>query len=130
MSVECGYVDGKVQVFRAFGDIAAKTGHKIRGRMCTPEVTIIDVKEATEFLILATDGIWDGIQDQAAVTAARKVLRETRSPEAAAKAVVEAAGKVTKADNAAVIVLALNVPEPPPKRDTAQSRFRRSSKTE
>ncbi|CAE7880570.1 unnamed protein product, partial [Symbiodinium sp. KB8] len=106
------------------------TGDKIRGLMCTPDVTIIEVKDTTEFLILATDGIWDGIQDQTAITTARKVLRETRSPEAAAKAVVEAAGKVTKADNAAVIVLALNVPEPPPKRDAAQSRFKRSSKTE
>ena len=130
VSVEFGYVDGKVQVSRAFGDITGKTGDKIRGLMCTPEVTIINVKETTEFLILATDGIWDGIQDQTAITTARKVLRETRSPEAAAKAVVEAAGKVTKADNAAVIVLALNVPEPPPKRDAAQSRFQRSSKTE
>ncbi|CAE7899283.1 unnamed protein product [Symbiodinium sp. KB8] len=130
VSVESGYVDGKVQVSRALGDLTGKTGHKIRGLMCTPDVTIIEVKDTTEFLILATDGIWDGIQDQTATTTARKVLRETRSPEAAAKAVVEAAGKVTKADNAAVIVLALNVPEPPPKRDPAQSRFRRSSKTE
>ncbi|CAE7303187.1 unnamed protein product [Symbiodinium sp. CCMP2456] len=126
VSVECGYVDGKVQVSRAFGDITAQTGHKIQGLMCTPEVTVVEVKETTEFLILGTDGIWDGVQDQTAITTARKVLRETRSPKAAAKAVVEAA----KADNAAVIVLALNVPEPPPKRDAAQSRFRQSSKTE
>ena len=111
-------MDGKVQVSRALGDITA--GHKIHGLMWTPEVTIIEVQETTEFLILATDGIWDGIQDQTATTTARKVLRETRSPEAVAKAGVEAA----------VIVLALNVPEPPPKRDAAQSRFRRSSKTE
>ena len=59
----------------------------------------------------------------------KRPLHETRSPEEAAKAVVEAAGKATKADNAAVIVLALNAPEPVPKRDAAQSRFRRSSKT-
>ena len=59
----------------------------------------------------------------------KRPLHETRSPEEAAKAVVEAAGKATKADNAAVIVLALNAPEPVPKRDAAQSRFRRSPKT-
>ncbi|CAE7868600.1 ATPK2 [Symbiodinium microadriaticum] len=39
-------------------------------------------------------------------------------------------GKVTKADNAAVIVVSLNIPEPLPKRDAPPSRFQRSSKTE
>ena len=60
----------------------------------------------------------------------RAVLRETKSAEGAAKAVLEAAGKATKADNAAVIVVGLNVPEPLPKRDPGQNRFRLSSNTE
>ena len=130
VTVEGGYIDGKVQVSRAFGDILDKTGQKIPGLISQPELTAIEVKDNTEFVILASDGIWDGIQSQTAATTARKVLRETRSPEEAAKAVVEAAAKATKADNAAVIVLALNVPDPVPKRDEAQSRFRPSSKTE
>ncbi|CAE6919527.1 unnamed protein product [Symbiodinium sp. CCMP2592] len=128
--VEGGYVDGKVQVSRALGDIVDKTGHKILGLSNTPEVTSLEVKKTTEFVILATDGIWDGLREQLAVTTARKVLRETKSAEEAAKAVLEAAGKATKADNAAVIVVALNIPEPLPKRDAPPSRFRRNSKTE
>ncbi|CAE6919689.1 unnamed protein product [Symbiodinium sp. CCMP2592] len=128
--VEGGYVDGKVQVSRALGDIVDKTGHKILGLSNTPEVTSLEVKKTTEFVILATDGIWDGLREQLAVTTARKVLRETKSAEEAAKAVLEAAGKATKADNAAVIVVALNIPEPLPKRDAPPSRFGRNSKTE
>ena len=130
VSVEGGYVDGRVQVSRAFGDIVDKTGKKIHGLSSTPEVTIITVKPTTEFVILATDGVWDGLREQLAVTTARKVLRETKSAEGAAKAVLEAAGKATKADNAAVIVVGLNVPEPLPKRDPGQNRFRLSSNTE
>ena len=128
--IEGGYVDGKVQVSRALGDIVDKTGQKILGLSNTPEVTSIQVKKTTEFVILATDGVWDGLREQLAITTARKVLRETKSAEGAAKAVLEAAGKVTKADNAAVIVVPLNIPEPLPKRDAPPSRFQRSSKTE
>ncbi|OLP99003.1 putative protein phosphatase 2C 22 [Symbiodinium microadriaticum] len=120
----------EVQVSRALGDIVDKTGQKILGLSNTPEVTSIQVKKTTEFVILATDGVWDGLREQLAITTARKVLRETKSAEGAAKAVLEAAGKVTKADNAAVIVVSLNIPEPLPKRDAPPSRFQRSSKTE
>ncbi|CAE7720841.1 unnamed protein product, partial [Symbiodinium necroappetens] len=128
--IEGGYVDGKVQVSRALGDIVDKTGQKILGLSNTPEVTRIEVKKTTEFVILATDGVWDGLREQLAITTARKILRETKSAEGAAKAVLEAAGKVTKADNAAVIVVSLNIPEPLPKRDAPPSRFQRNSKTE
>ncbi|CAE7755293.1 unnamed protein product, partial [Symbiodinium microadriaticum] len=121
--IEGGYVDGKVQVSRALGDIVDKTGQKILGLSNTPEVTRIEVKKTTEFVILATDGVWDGLREQLAITTARKILRETKSAEGAAKAVLEAAGKVTKADNAAVIVVSLNIPEPLPKRDAPPSLF-------
>ncbi|CAE7243618.1 unnamed protein product [Symbiodinium necroappetens] len=128
VSVEGGYVDGKVQISRAFGDIVGETGKKVPGIICTPEVFFVNVKDTTEFLLLATDGIWDGLRDQTAIITARKVLRETRSPEAAAKAVLEAAANVTTADNSAVIVVALNIPEPLPKRDAGQRRFQFASK--
>ena len=68
-----------------------------------------------------------GLRDQTAIITARKVLRETRSPEAAAKAVLEAAANVTKADNSAVIVVSLNIPEPLPKRER---RLKLASKTD
>ena len=123
VAIEGGYVGGELQVTRAFGDLDGETGQKLAGLICTPEVTILEISDDTEFLLLASDGIWDGIRDQLALTTARKTLRETRSPQAAAQAVLEAAGKVTKADNAAVVVVALNIPEPLPKRERRQQHF-------
>ena len=81
-------------------------------------------------MVLATDGIWDALQEQTVLTTARKVLRESRSSEAAAQAVLESAGRVSKVDNAAVIVLSINIPEPLPKREPGQFRLKRGSKTE
>ncbi|CAE7710575.1 unnamed protein product [Symbiodinium necroappetens] len=130
VTIDAGYVDGKVQVSRAFGDIEGKTGVKINGLICKPEITVVAIQESTEFVVLATDGIWDALQEQTVLTTARKVLRESRSSEAAAQAVLESAGRVSKVDNAAVIVLAINIPEPLPKREPGQFRLKRGSKTE
>ena len=116
VNIDGGYVDGQVQVSRAFGDVT-KSGSRVSGLICRPEVTIVQVKDTAEFVILATDGIWDALQEQTALTTARKVLRETRSPESAAQAVLQAAANVSTSDNAALIVVALNIPEPPGKRE-------------
>ncbi|CAE7719075.1 unnamed protein product [Symbiodinium sp. CCMP2592] len=123
VAVEGGYVGGELQVTRAFGDLDGETGQKLAGLISTPEVAILEISDDTEFVLIASDGIWDGLRDQLALTTARKILRETRSPQAAAQGVLEAAGKVTKADNAAVVVVALNIPEPLPKREPRQNRF-------
>ena len=129
VAVDGGYVDGQIQVSRALGNIS-HTGKKVPGIVCTPDVSVVSIQDTTEFVLLATDGVWDAIREQLAVTTARKILRETRSPEAAAKAVLEAAGKASKADNSAVIVVSFNIPEPLPKRDSEQRRFQFSSKKE
>ena len=88
VNIDGGCVDGQVQVSRALGDVT-KSGCKISGLICRPEVTIVEVKDT------ATDGIWDALQERTALTTARKVLRETRSPEAAAQAVLQAAANVS-----------------------------------
>ena len=51
VTIDGGYVDGKVQVSRALGDIESKTGDKINGLICKPEVTVATVKESTEFVV-------------------------------------------------------------------------------
>ena len=105
VNIDGGYVDGQVQVSGALGDVT-KSGSKTSGLICMPEVTIVEVRDTTEFVILATEDIWDALQEQTALTTARKVLRETRSLEAAAQAVLQAAANVSTSDNAALIVVA------------------------
>ena len=72
-------------------------------------------KRFEECIILGSDGIWDNLlseQTQSAVTHACKVLRETPDCKAAAEALLQQAAKVCTSDNSAIIVAALNVPDP------------------
>ena len=73
-----------------------------------------------DFLVLASDGIWDPLKEKFAVTHARRALRTTEQPEDAAKAVVANAAKVSAADNSAAIVVVFKFPEPLPQRNSRQ----------
>ena len=116
VQVNGGFVGDHVAVSRALGNIHYENGKKVEGIICEPDVFKIEVDDEVDFLILASDGIWDPLKDQFAVTHARKALRTTEQPEDAAKAVVENAAKVSAADNAAAIVVVFKFPEPLPKR--------------
>ena len=118
VEVRGGYVGDHVAVSRAFGNFTYQSGEKVRGIINEPDVYKVVLDEDVDFLILASDGIWDPLKDQFAVTHARRALRTTEQPEDAAKAVVENAAKVSAADNAAAIVIVFKFPEPLPKRNT------------
>ena len=87
--VNGGYVGDHVAVSRALGNIHYESGKKAEGIISEPDVFKIAVDDDVDFLILASDGIWDPLKDLFAVTHARKALRTTEQPEDAAKAVVE-----------------------------------------
>ena len=114
--VNGGYVGDHVAVSRAFGNVGYDSGEKVAGIISEPDVFKIDVDDEVDFLILASDGVWDPLKDKFAVTHARKALRTTEQPEDFAKAVIENAAKVSAADNAAAIVVVFKFPEPLPKR--------------
>ena len=78
----------------------------------------IDLDKDADFLILGSDGIWDPLKAQFAVTHARRALRTTEQAQDAAKAVVQNASKVSAADNAAAVVLVFKFPEPLPQRNS------------
>lgn len=67
-------VNGHIQVTRALGDAAMKPF----GVCADPEVAEFDLDGAggDDFLILATDGVWDELTDQMAVDAVRKTAKE------------------------------------------------------
>ena len=116
VQVNGGYVGDHVAVSRALGNVEYDSGQKVVGIISEPEVFKIEVDEEVDFLILASDGVWDPLKDKFAVTHARKALRTTEQPEDAAKAVIGNAAKVSAADNAAAIVVVFKFPEPLPKR--------------
>ena len=68
--------------------------------------------------ILASDGIFDALKKQFALTHVRKALRTTQKAQDAAVAValLQSGGKMSVADNAAVIMLVFKFPDPVAKR--------------
>ena len=71
VQVNGGYVEDHVAVSRALGNIHYESGKKVEGVISEPDVFKIAVDEEVDFLILASDGIWDPLKDQFAVTLSR-----------------------------------------------------------
>lgn len=83
-----------------------------------PEVTVVDRTEKDEFIILATDGLWDVVSNQVACKVARQCLSGRAAkmfPEAvrgrtaveAATLLVELAMSRGSKDNISVVVIEL-----------------------
>eukprot|EP00803_Ostreobium_quekettii_P007688 evm.model.scf_240EXC.3 EVM.evm.TU.scf_240EXC.3 scf_240EXC:49940-54459(+) len=104
-------VMGLLAVSRALGD------HYLRnaGVIADPEVTVIGRSPEDEFLVLATDGLWDALSDSEACDMTRKYLEEApaagKSPEKAAEeaaqALVDAALDRGSKDNTTVTIVDL-----------------------
>ncbi|KAI5058348.1 hypothetical protein GOP47_0026518 [Adiantum capillus-veneris] len=62
-------VQGTLAVTRGFGD-----AHLKKWISAEPEVRQLDITNCCEFLILASDGLWDKVNDQEAVDCVREVL--------------------------------------------------------
>lgn len=90
-------VDGKLAVARAFGDKSLKMHLSSE-----PDVVVVEkVEEGTEFLILASDGIWKVMSNQEAVDC----IRKTKDAQAAAKRLIEeAVARNSKDDISCIIV--------------------------
>ena len=89
-----GRVMGALAVARAFGDAQLKKGKNLKhglwesgqeALICDPEITsfrprrIGDARHDDEFMIIATDGLWDVMDSQQAVDAVKKGLKELPS---------------------------------------------------
>ncbi|CAN8257465.1 unnamed protein product [Cochlearia groenlandica] len=92
---------------RAFGDFCLKD----YGLMCIPEVSCRKVSREDEFVVLATDGIWDVLSNEEVV----KIVGGCKDKSTAADTLVQKAARswrtkfpASKADDCAVVVLYLN----------------------
>lgn len=74
----------------------------------TPDVTIRELTLADEFIILASDGLWDVVSSQQAVNFVRRRLMDHRDVARAATELAEKAQQKKTQDNVTVVVLGLN----------------------
>ncbi|VVB12818.1 unnamed protein product [Arabis nemorensis] len=92
---------------RAFGDFCLKD----YGLLCVPEVFCRKISREDEFVVLATDGIWDVLSNEEVV----KIVGSCKDRSMAADTLIQRAARTwrtkfpaSKADDCAVVVLYLN----------------------
>ena len=73
----------------------------------TPDVTALATTDRDEFVVVASDGLWDVLPSRDAVRVARAALRRGAGATGAAAALAEAAVKRRTPDNVAVVVVDL-----------------------
>ncbi|KAD7480246.1 hypothetical protein R6Q59_009017 [Mikania micrantha] len=80
-----GYVDGRNGVWRIQGSLAVSRGigdkHLSKWVIAEPETRIINIRPECEFLILASDGIWDTVSNQEAINIVRPFCIGTTKPD-------------------------------------------------
>jgi serine/threonine protein phosphatase PrpC len=109
-----GYIDGRIAVSRSVGDWDWETSKKCRGLISRPDVFQHEIDGNTEFLLLASDGIFDRLTSDQAVRFVRRKLRTKQKcdPKDAAEALVGFAKKSGSSDNLSAIVVLFKELEP------------------
>eukprot|EP00210_Caulerpa_lentillifera_P005250 g5017.t1 len=130
--IDDGRVCGLLAVSRAFGDCELKSeglttflkdsvldgsiteefASKIKFTgdplVCIPDVTEMDLTSADDFIIIATDGLWDVLSSVEAVRFVRRQFKRGSTVQKITEDLVDLANKRYSSDNTAVIVIDLN----------------------
>ncbi|KAF5478679.1 hypothetical protein F2P56_005220 [Juglans regia] len=89
-------VDGQLAVARAFGDKSLK-----KHLSSEPHITVEPIDDETEFIILASDGLWKVMSNQEAADC----IREIKDARSAAKLLTEEALNRKSSDDISCIVV-------------------------
>ncbi|EER09602.1 protein phosphatase 2C, putative [Perkinsus marinus ATCC 50983] len=99
---------GGLAVTRSLGDLRASSGSKNAGQIAEPEITSMPLEKDDEFIILATDGLFDVLSSETAVeTVRRHMLGSQSTPATAARYLIDRAIARHAADNICVTVVYL-----------------------
>lgn len=101
-------VNGVLAVSRAFGDTTLKP--YVTAAPEIAEVELGDVGE-DEFVVVASDGLWDVFSNQEAVDLIHKLVKQEGSYEAASRVLTTRAQSKGSGDNICVIILNLDIRE-------------------
>ncbi|KAK1409365.1 hypothetical protein QVD17_35891 [Tagetes erecta] len=108
-----GYVDCRNGVWRIQGSLAVSRGigdkHLSKWVIAEPETRIINIRPECEFLILASDGIWDMVSNQEAIDIVRPFCIGTTKPDltSACKQLVGLSATRGSYDDMSVMVIRL-----------------------
>ncbi|XP_076942252.1 putative protein phosphatase 2C 25 [Bidens hawaiensis] len=108
-----GYVDCRNGVWRIQGSLAVTRGigdkHLKKWVIAEPETRVIDIKPECEFVILASDGIWDKVNNQEAIDIVRPICVgiKTPGPISACKKLVSLSATRGSYDDMSVMVIRL-----------------------
>lgn len=103
-----GYLYSELAVARAIGSAHLKRDPSKRALIATAETATVQLEHQDDFVIVATDGLWDSISSSEAVSVARRVLADSRDAGAASRALVERAQRFGSSDNISVVTLLLH----------------------
>lgn len=105
-----GYMYGELAVARAIGSAHLKCDPSKRALIPTPDLISVQLSKEDDFVVLATDGLWDKVDNTEVVRVARRTLATggSRDAASAAKALVDRALKSSSSDNISVITLLLH----------------------
>ncbi|MED6222507.1 hypothetical protein PIB30_065111 [Stylosanthes scabra] len=137
--IDDGYLNGQLGVTRALGDWHLEGMKETGGGggggggggplSAEPELKLMTLSKEDEFLIIASDGIWDVFRSQNAVDFARRRLQEHNDVKQCCKQIVEEAIKRGATDNLTVVMVCFQS-DPPPPVVVERARVRRSISAE
>eukprot|EP00803_Ostreobium_quekettii_P005701 evm.model.scf_1375.5 EVM.evm.TU.scf_1375.5 scf_1375:26494-30018(-) len=112
-----GYLNGDLSVSRAIGDFhlpGMKDG-SAGPLICRPEIVEVGIDDDCEFLVLASDGVFDAMTAHTVVAVARRELGRSNDPGRASQEVVDRALAADVLDNVTVLTVCLRSEPPPPR---------------
>ncbi|XP_016457807.1 putative protein phosphatase 2C 53 [Nicotiana tabacum] len=108
-----GYVDCCSSVWRIQGSLAVSRGigdrYLKQWITAEPETKIVGLNPELEFLVLASDGLWDKVSNQEAVDAARPLCTDISKPQplSASKSLIDLAVSRGSVDDISVMIIQL-----------------------
>jgi serine/threonine protein phosphatase PrpC len=103
-----GYLYGELAVARAIGSQHLKRDPTKRAFTHHPDIHSVQLAREDDMLLLATDGLWDKVDNSEAVTAARRCLAREKDAGACARVLADRAVRHESLDNISVVVVCLH----------------------
>ncbi len=103
-----GYLYGELAVARGLGSQHLKRDPTKRAFTHVPDIFSVQLVREDDMLLLASDGLWDTVDNSEAVAAARRCMAREKDASAVARALVDRAVRCKSADNVSVVAVCLH----------------------